>query len=524
MKNLNIDKYMKYDAINEQTAVISEDPKERLKQYLDNEDFLEKLSAVLVDLEDGYETTHVDLQISGKDYGILSDDIIHIRVDKADVNNPKFVMWVMNEEFMYGDVDLELAANMLYQAGQKGNVFTAVGNVLGSLIGVGDAGDAGTDTESVAGIAGAIASIAKDKDIDPNIYFEKLAKHFTEKYGSLVNFLETEFSGSAEATALNVYRQKIDDSWTRGFNLPALLGDVALTVVTFGGGTVARTMFKGASAATKTLRYTGAASKTSNIAKGTGKVANIFNKFKTTWSKLPDAVQTSRVRKLIGQPLEYVTSPTSKSNSINKIIGSVEKTKNGGRIKWHDGTWGPYVANVAIDGGASLSARSFAMLMPNTATKLAAGAGIAANKGETSNIQSDASGLEMTGEILGWYDSLAADPTATVSQVKQTAPKALAEQLLDLKNGSGIWGNTTNQEELMMALIITSVTHKGANEIENEYNRLDPNAGGVYAVLKDELGGDEATIALKWWAGCMGIDDPDVTKAKARINVKPPKR
>lgn len=515
--SLNINQYMKRP-VNEQAAVISDNPNDRLKQYLDNEDLLEKLSAILADLEDGEQSTHIDLQISGKDYGILDDDILHVKVDKSDPNSPKFTMWVMNEEFMFGDVDLELAANMLYQAGQEGNALTYVGNAIGSLFGYGDAGDAGTDEDTVAGIAGAIASIARDKDVDPNIYFDKMAEHFKKKHGSLVNFLEEEFSGNAEAVALNVYRQPISDSWTRGFSLGSLLGDIALTIGTFGIGTFAKGAFKGANAVGKTLKYAGAGSKAVKTGSTATKGAKYIGKLTGAWNKLSKGLRSAKFKKAfkVGDEVKYINAKGVEE--IHKVT-SYTNGANGLMIKLGNNT-PVYVDNLVASTGKAggLAVSSLAKVLPSTATKVAAGAGLAAKKGEEITMNADASGLEVAGEILGWYDSLAADPSQEIAQVKQSTPQALAEQILQLKNGSGIWGNTTNQEELMMALIITSVTHEAAAQIEEEYNKLDPNAGGVLAVLKDELGGDEGLLAQTYWAGCLGLDDPNISKAKARIN------
>ena len=71
--------YSRYAKVYEQAAVISDDSHERIKQYLDNEDLLEKLADEFRSMEDGTETTFAELQISGSEYGIMEDDIIHVR-------------------------------------------------------------------------------------------------------------------------------------------------------------------------------------------------------------------------------------------------------------------------------------------------------------------------------------------------------------------------------------------------------------------------------------------------------------
>jgi hypothetical protein len=78
----------------------------------------------------------------------------------------------------------------------------------------------------------------------------------------------------------------------------------------------------------------------------------------------------------------------------------------------------------------------------------------------------------------------------------------LAQAILDLKKGSGLFGNTTDQEELAMALIILSLTPEGAKQVKDEYAKLDNVP--VYAVIDDELGGDMGLFAKSYWSACTG--------------------
>jgi hypothetical protein len=104
---------------------------------------------------------------------------------------------------------------------------------------------------------------------------------------------------------------------------------------------------------------------------------------------------------------------------------------------------------------------------------------------------------------MGWYDTLAADPNAYMSSLAEQDAASLAETILDLKKGSGLFGNTTDQEELAMALIITSLTPEGAKKVAAEYNKIDASSS-VYAVIDDELGGDLGMFAKAYWSACTG--------------------
>ena len=94
--------------------------------------------------------------------------------------------------------------------------------------------------------------------------------------------------------------------------------------------------------------------------------------------------------------------------------------------------------------------------------------------------------------------------------------------LLDLKSGSGLFGNTTGQEECSIALLITGLTPEMAKAVSVEYKKLDANMD-VYGVLADELDGDNATFAKAFWTGCTGEGDefkPEIIKTIQRIKNK----
>jgi hypothetical protein len=487
--------------INEQTAVISDDMQDRLRDYLNDDDFIEKLSSKLKNLEDGDITNILDLKISPKEFGILEDDVINIRVDKSDSDNPKFYLWIMSDKHLFDDVDLESAASILYQSGKGSSGIGYVGNLLGSLVGAGDAGDDGTDEESLMGVSGALAIISRNKGVDPKVYFDRLAKVFSEKYGeSIDNFLETEFSGRAEVAALNTFRRDIPESIARGVNLPNILLDIATTMLTFGVGTAARAATKGISAGTKTLKY----AKGADRAKKAAKASNVFSK---AWNGLSKGIGVLRFKKSypVGSTVKYITKGGQEiAATVTKYSG-----KGANTLVQLNNMTPVSISNLATNagkaGGVSLSA--MAPILPKTAT-----AGMIAASGSKINPE----GVNIA-EIMGWYDTLTSDPDSYVKNISKKTTKDLAQMILDLKNGSGFWGNTTNQEELAMTLIITSLTPSGAKEVNNAYKKIDP-ASSVASVLEDELGGDMGDFAKSWWSACIGEPSDKAKSIKERIS------
>jgi hypothetical protein len=101
---------------------------------------------------------------------------------------------------------------------------------------------------------------------------------------------------------------------------------------------------------------------------------------------------------------------------------------------------------------------------------------------------------------------MAADPNAYIQNAKQQGASDIASMLLYLKNGSGLFGNTTDQEECCIALLVTGLTPEMAKEVSAEYQKIDAK-DTVYAVLDDELGGDISVLAKAYWTGCTGEGD-----------------
>jgi hypothetical protein len=531
--------YKKYYNLNEQ-AVISDDMDERLKGYLNNEDLLEVLSGIFKGLEDGEETNSIELQLSNKEYGMLDGDVLHVKVDRSNPKSPKFSMWVLNDAYIFDKVNIDLAAALLKQStkGDLGIVGSGL-NYLGSLVGIGDPGDDGTDEEKLIGVAAALGSIAADKMIDPKIYFDKLAKVYSNKFGeSLNNMIETEFSGRAETVALNTFRQGIPSSTSRGVNLPSILGDIALTIATFGLGTAASASVKTAGAATRISSKLGKVAKSTKVGRGIIKVGDKSLKgVNGVLSRIPGWRKLTKTSKLshMGKEIKVGSELTLKGNKFPSKVLKFSESKGvfmrhtAGPGKSLPGFWTksddfilqiePGLANRILD-GAKLNATTAGFAL---AAKKSKDLGDASGSVDT---QSSPGFVANAAEVMGWYDTLTADPSAYIADIDEHESDTLASMILDLKNGSGFWGNTTNQEELAMALIITSLSPSGAKAVMAEYDLIDPG-NSIYAVLDDELGGDMGMFAKAWWAACTGDgikQNPYISLYKNRINTNPKKK
>jgi len=493
-------------------AVISDDLNTRLKGYLDNDQLLTKLGEILTAHDKGeYELTDLDK----KTFGISDEDRLFVKVDKSEKGDPKFFMWIMNDQFLWGDLDMETAAAIL-KAGGEGTDWTERGVIgsIGSFFGGNGSGDAGTDEGTIASLAGAFAQIAAEKSVDPQIYFDKLDAVFKDKYNkSIKDFMEEEFSGYGEVVSCNLYRRKIEASVLRGLNIWSILGDVALTIVTFGGSASFTAGLKGAeianatSKASKLAKATGMAQASATLGRGIGALADI-TRLSAVFAKLEKARQIAALEKIgvsAGKTIEY--------NRGGKMIAHEVVSVGEGEVK------------LMVKGTKQTFSTPFervpGYLTPEKATELFTVAGVnltpmgvlAAKKaGDIGTSGSTPAGAEEPGiatkgaEAMGWYDTMAADPSAYIANAKQQGASDIASMLLDLKNGSGLFGNTTDQEECSIALLITGLTPEMAKEVSIAYGKIDAKMN-VYAVLDDELGGDIATLAKAYWTGCTGEGD-----------------
>jgi hypothetical protein len=501
--NLN-DIYRNYGSrIVEQAATLSADADARLKQYLEDDELIEYIAGELAGLEAGAD---VELEINNADYGIAPEDKIYARINTLEDGKTNFTMWIMNDEVIYGGIDFNAAATLLYQAGNEGGAVGYLGNLLGTLVGAGDPGDSGTDEETVVSVAGAMAAIAAERGVDPELYYKKLTEVFNAKYGSMVDFLETEFSGAAESVALSTFRQPISQSVARGLNVGSILLDLGLTIATLGGGTAIGSAIRGGAAGVKgAVAATRVGSKVLTGAKG------VLSRL-PGWSKLAGSARATYLGKSIkaGETINYVTKTGKNVGKVNptKVL---ELTENGVKLQQTVGKnaitftashsdfvlgLDPGLANKVLD-AANLSATQTALaLAGKKASEIA-------DFSRDEIGQGDAPWLGTAAEFMGWYDTLKADPSSYIESLQDQDAATLAEEILNLKKGTGIFGNTTDKEELAMALIITSLTPDSAKKVAAEYNKIDPSMS-VYAVIEDELGGDLGMFAKAYWSACTG--------------------
>ena len=512
MNGFDYNRYGNY--IFEQTSVMPDDLNRRLKQYLEDDKILNKVAAVLPKLEDG--EIHV-VTLDSKDYDIVEGDYLYVKVDKSEPSYPKYSMWIVNDKSLFEKIDMGTLATILYQAGQEGSAVGYAANLLGSLVGVGDAGDAGTDEAAIAAIAGAITLMSNEKEIEPTQYFNRLSEVFENKYGeSLKSFLETEFSGSAEVVALNLFRQEISPSVMRGLNLGSILLDVGLTVATFGGSAAVN-------ASAKALQAGGrVASAASKAAKSTKAGAAVIRAGESALVGLKGVL--ARI------PGWQALAGSQKLTHLGKHIkvGDVIKWKRGGKMVDHKvikisqmGVQMQPVAGGAIftkgysDGKFLLSIDpGLANKILNSASINATNAGLALAGKKISDASAgkvedggDSSLAADAGELLGWYDALKADPAQYKSTIAESDMASLAEQVLDYKKGEGIIFKTTSgQQELAMALIITSLTPKSVKELNFEYSKLDASMT-LSEVMMDELDGDVSILTNAYLDACLGEGD-----------------
>ena len=497
-------------------AVISNDLNSRLKGYLDNEELLTQLAEILAAKPDG---EYMIDEIDPDKYGILKDDKLYVKVDKSDAKAPKFFMWIMNDEFLWGDINMEMAANLLNAAGE-GTGFTERGIIgsISSFFGGNSSGDAGTDEDTVAAIAGAFAQIAAEKSVDPQIYFDKLDEVFKSKYSmSIKEFMEKEFGGYGEVVSCNAYRRAISADTMRGLNPWTILGDVALTIVTFGGSAAFTASLKGVSVAGaaakagKLAQTTKLATASAALGKGVKAIANISGLSKV-FSKLDKVRKVTALEKAgvtIGKEVNYITN--SGATRLMKIDSFAD---NGVQMSYKLSS-GKWVKNPSL----TTWDKVITQLSPGTATSVLTAAGVnlttkglvaASAVGAIDNAQQDTIAgssepglVAKAGEVMGYYDTLAADPNAYIENAKQQGASDIASMILDLKNGSGLFGNTTAQEECCIALLITGLTPEMAKQVSVEYAKIDIKST-VYQVLDEELDGEIEIFAKAFWTGCTG--------------------
>lgn len=479
-------------------AVISDDPKERLKGYLENDALLTELSKQFKNIKDGEVATLTNLN---KDtFGIMKDDNLVVRIDKKDPNTPKYYMWIENEKTLYGDIDFEIAANIVKDA-MKGM---------------------GTNNDKVAGVAGIFIKIAADRNVDPKKYFDKLSEAFSKigEGNSLKDWLEDDFSGRSEVCALNAYQLPIEASAWRGFtdNWLTIVGDVALGVLTLGGSYA----FEGVVKAGSGLVKTGEALKgargifqggkvTRTVGQGVellGKGLELLAPAKKAFSELPLVDKLKGVEKAgYTAGSEWISSKgtTHVIQSIDKSTGKILLKSNSTGKVWSS-TVDAFMSLANIEASKKILTASGIAISAGTVAGTALTQGVASTTSTNKDLEFQGNWLEDTGEFLGYYDAMAADPNKFINSLSKSSDQ-IAQSLKDYKEGTGFFGNTTDQEELAIVLTIMNLNRATAKLVSERYKKL--TGSSVANLINDELEGGMAEFASAHWYALTGEGDGD---------------
>jgi len=111
--------YGNYGAmLNEQNAVavFSDEPDERIRQYLDaNEGLLTELDKLFNEAQDG-TMKEAYLELDAGKYQVMDGDELNIIIDRTDPDDEKVVLGLENEEILLGDLNLTTLAGYVYKS------------------------------------------------------------------------------------------------------------------------------------------------------------------------------------------------------------------------------------------------------------------------------------------------------------------------------------------------------------------------------------------------------------------------
>lgn len=483
----------------ESKAVLSDDPKQRLVDYLSNEELLSELSKIFKNFKPG-SINYLE-NINKEKYGILNNDKLVVRVEKKD-NNTKYYVWIENEKTLYGDIDFSIAANILKSA-MKG---------------------LGTDEKTVAGVAGVFIKLATDRNIDPKKYFEKLEEEFN-KIGegeTLKEWIEGDFSGRAEVCALNAFQLPIESSSLRGFadNWINIFTDVSLGMLTLGSPYIFKGLYnliRGGNVIKKSVKAANTASKLSN----SSKLKAISDSFKALSIK-DKVLGLEKAGFKVGSEFIAKSGRPYIVSSINKkdgMITLIEKQSNK-KIKYSIEEFMRIVNAKDAINILKLVGLSIPAGLINSSVK-----GSIDSQNINNQLEFRGNTMEDIGEFLGYYDALTANPSSFINSLN-VAAEELAQKLKDFKEGTGLFGNTTDQEELAIALIILNLNRETAKLVSEKYKKLTGST--IVNLIEDELEEDMAYFAEAYWYGLTGEGNEStitrITNLYTRIVNTPPAR
>jgi len=439
----------------EQKGVISKDVSARLLQYLDVDEIRQIVTDATNDTEDGEKQNGEITKQEAK--FINGDDILKFEIDKTDMSDVKVTAFVYNPEKTSVKIDFETAAFFLHDA----------------IDGV------GTDEKLVAQVGTAMALLSSEDGADTGEYFNKLDQQYISAYGeSITDAITGDFDGNGEALALNIFRRKIEKSIMRGTNMTTILTDIGLTVASVGVG----------SAAFKSARTTVMASRAISKIKplGTGIKAMISGL--PGFSKLTKASKAAAIGKnvKVGQTVAHTTRTGKNAGDVGKYtvkaVTSEGVTLTGGKVG--SGEFFVTSANFVKGSPPKLANK---ILTSAKVPRNAALATLAAKK-----VNDVGAGATFT-EIMGWYDTITADPESFIQSIEGQGLKGLAMKMKNLADGI-----TSRGDELAMALIVTSLKPLAVKKLNDEYQKISKDGSSM---LKD----------LEYESSYFGMIDSDLT-------------
>jgi len=495
-------------------AVFSEDPKERLKQYLDSNDkLLEEIDKVYKSVGEG-ELKESYIELDTSEYKVQPGDGINIQIDKTDKANPQIMLGIENDDTLVGNISLGKAAGMIYD----------------SMDGL------GTDELKYASTLAAIHKSLADRNVSER-GVQRVFNMFNQKFGTkegetLDEWIDGDFDGRDEACAMALAKRPIPKSIIRGISWGTVFTDIGmllLAVPTLGGSLAATSVGRAALAGGKAVKKVAGAvnkskkiTKLKNTAKAAGKALKAGKTFKRItkpmiqgWSKLSNAAKLRFTKKAmpVGSELKWIGKsgaeiPTKVGKYFKTADGKymVQIVNTGGKSTKMPAAWSAnletLLAQAGTKGGMSMEA----------ATKLSIAAGLtgAISKAETGNFEGITGEDEQMddmfnpynpAELMGYYDQTVADPSKAMAQYKGVAAADLAAQLHDAMDG---W--TDNSDEMAIALMVLSMDKITANAVKTEYETAYGTS--FYSeVIADELEPTMRELVGCYWAALTGDGD-----------------
>lgn len=496
-------------------AVFSEDPKERLKQYLDsNENLLEEINKKYQSVNDG-EMKEDFIDLDTNDYKVQPGDGVSIVIDKTDEKQPQVMLGLENDDTLVGNISLGTAAGLVYK----------------SMDGL------GTDELKYASTIAAIHKSLADRNVSER-GVQRVFDLFNQTFGSkegetLDEWIDGDFDGRDEACAMAIAKRPIPKSLIRGISWGTVFTDVGmllLAIPTLGASLAGTSIGRAALAGGKAVNKVAGAVKKSkkiaaitNKAKAVGKAVKAGKVFQRitgpmakAWNALSASAKLSKVKALmpVGKNLEWISKAGKTSNvrvmkfftnpKTGKDMVKLQNVASGGKL-------GSGAFSVSVENLMAKAGKAGGMSM-KTATNFAKGAGLlaAVSKAETGNFEGITGEDEQMddmfnpynpAELMGYYDQTVADPAKAMQQYKGVAAADLAAQLHDAMDG---W--TDNSDEMAIALMVLSMDKITANAVKKEYETA--YGASFYAeVIADELEPTMREIVGCYWAALTGDGD-----------------